>query len=362
MKMQIRSKTLVVLVSALMLTAFGCDKLKKKKKKKKGKKSKISKTMKRMKRDQQRRKDQSNRNAAADAHRRSQPGYAMGKKVGHYIQCTNHLSAAVSRTARRYHAWAKDNPKRPPTKRTKIVYGLYQINSTQLQKCNKAIATVPAAPDTPKLTAAGVEYQKAVKVVIPLVGSVYAYYKNKGHKKDGFKMAAKYHPQLLSAFKNFRSADKALRKEIDQISDGLEAARLARMKAKGENFWYYKALTQYQSKQMVRLVSPLDSPKGLDTKAFDKLKPGFIKTLKIFGALRKSDPEARRWRHLNNFIRALQNYAVQLDAIYTRATKKIKYTSTEKFNLKTKQAQRVKGHPAAVVDAYNKMIDVLNKR
>ncbi len=360
MHMQIRSKSLVVLACLFTMSAVGCDKLKKKKKK--GKKSKTSKAMKKAKANAKRMRDQKNRKAMADAHRRGQPGYAMGKKLNHYIQCTNHLSPQITRSATRYYSWAKANPKKPPTKRTRIVYGLYSVNSTQLQRCNKALNTVPAAPETPGLTAAGAKYQEAVKAAIPLIGSAYAYYSKKGYKADGMKMAAKYHPQLLKAFKDFNAADKGLRNEVGKIGDQLEAAKLARMKAKGENFWYYRALTLHQAKKMIRLVTPINSPKQLNVKEFDKLKPELIKTLKIFGGLRKSDPDARRWRHLNNFIRALQTYAVQLDALYSRATKKVKYTHTEKFHLKTKTAYNIKGHPEAVVKSYNKMIDVINRR
>lgn len=362
MTFQIRSTSLVIVASVFVVAnAGGCDKAKKALKGKK-KKRKESKAMKRAKANQKRMQERKNRQAAAAAAARNTPGYALGQKLNHYIECTNNLSSSIDRSASRYFSWAGDKAKKPPSRRTRRVYGLYKIHTTQLQRCNKALNTVPASPDTPALTAAGKEYQAAVKKVVPLVGTAYAYYQSKGYKKDGMKMAAKYHPQLVDAFMTFRAANRKLRGEVGKIADNLEAQRLARMKAKGENFWYYRDLTMHMAKKVVRLVSPINDPKKLDTKKFNELRPEVIKTLKIFGGLSKSDPDARRWRHLRNFIGALQAYVVQLDWLYARATGKKRYSSTEKFHLKTNHPENIKGHPAAVVKAYNKMIAIKNRR
>lgn len=363
MTFEVRSTALVIVASAFVVAnAGGCDKAKKLLKKKKKKKGKQSKAMRKAKANQKRMQKNKRRRAAAEAAARNTPGYAMGQKLNHYIACTNHLSSAISRSASRYYSWAGSNPKKPPSRHTRRVYGLYKLNTIDITRCKKAMDTMPAAPDTPKLSAAGKAYEAAARGVLPLMGQAYNYYHGNGYKKDHMKMGSTMHPKLVNAFHAFHDADKNLRNEVGRVGDKLEEDRMARMKANGEDFRYYKALTLHVAKKMVRLVSPLNKPKQLDVKAFDALHPEVIKTFKIFGGLRQSDPEARKWRQLNNFVGALQRYAVQLEWLYARATGKKRYTHTEKFHLKTKHPENVKGHPAAVVAAYNKMIAVVNRR
>lgn len=284
------------------------------------------------------------------------PARELGRKLNHFIKCTNTLSGKLYYWRQRYHLWANTDANKPPTLKDR---GNIGVDAIDAKVCFDALASVPAKPDTPKLTAAGKQYEAQVRSLVPVLNELHTYYEKQRHRLDNMKLGAERHPKVVNGFAAFAAADRALRTEVARIADELQAGRLAKLKAKGENFWYYRALVLHRAKQVVREVARLRTPAELDLKAFDTRRPTLLAAHKALAGTLDSN-EAKSWRQTKRFTDKLQAFLDQLDFLRAWATKTMKPQGSEAFLIKHNKLDYIRGYPASVVRAYNHMIDVMN--
>jgi hypothetical protein len=361
-----RTSLIVTLASlSLLLSPVGC----KNKKKRKGK-SKIgmlgskSKSKKRRRNKRRRKKKTAFGSATAGmaaANRTNNPDRAISQKLGGYIKCVNGLAAGVRRSAKRYFSWAGSNPKKPPKKKTRIVYGTYQIQKHQIDSCKKALATIPAQPATPELTAAGEKFLAASNELIPLVANAYSYYNSKGYKGDKLAKGRAMHPKLTVAYKKALDAADAMHSRVTKINDQIQERRLARIeKEQGRNINFLNALTMMLAKKLVRMAS-VDKIKDIPKEPFEKAMVRYAAAIKEMTKYIKSNgAEAKRWSGLSMYRMRMQGYVKQILALHDRRRGKRKWSTGDKMMMK-RNPQMVDGHPAKVVQAYNDMVNASNR-
>lgn len=361
------SLILVSLASASLLLAPAC-----KDKKKKGKGSSKStfglmggkKKRSKKRRNKRRKKKQTaafGSAAAGMAASGSNPDRAISQKLGGYIECVNGLAAGVRKSAKRYFSWAGSNPKKPPKKRTRIVYGTYQIQKHHVDRCYKAINAAPAQPATPELTKHGQAFMAETKALLPLVAEAYGYYSKREHKRDKLKKGIAMHGKLTTAFNKALGAANAMHNQVTTINDQLQERRLKRIEEQyGRNLNFLTSLTMMLGKQLVRMAS-VDKIKNIKGEAFEKAMIRYAAAIKeMTQYIRKNPKEAKRWSNLRMYRSSMQDYVKQILALNDRRTGKRKWSSGDKMLMKRNPGM-VDGHPAKVVKSYNAMVNWSNR-
>lgn len=289
------------------------------------------------------------------------PDEALGLKLNGPIECINNASGQVFRTRDRYVSWFPD-AKAGPTGNEKIVYGLYKITPTFVERCKKELAGYrkvkePPTADLDKLADA---YEAKLDAVVPLVEAATKYYEGKEYQDDKLAKAKTMHPALFKAFEEFGAADQALRGEIRKLKAGMADRELAKVeKEQGKKLRWNHLKTNMVAETVVQMGD--EDPTKLDTAAFEKRIAECEAQVDALDAYVKANSaEAGKIPGYSSYQGSARKVVNSAKAVLRRAKDKKPFADSEQMMIDGGNPQMIEGHPASLVNAYNEMVKTSN--
>jgi hypothetical protein len=279
----------------------------------------------------------------------------LGSKLGEYISCMNYTSKRVVDSRNRYLSWVKDE-KVGPTGKERNIYGLYEINA---DSCFQALERAKkAAPPLPEVESAAAEYRNALEQLDPIVKQANKYYDQDDYKDDKMAKGKAMHPQLMSAFAKFEQVSKGFEERVTALNDGVNVRQLARLeKDPSRRLQYLSQRSLNEAKALIALTD-IAQLKELDQQKYDVALQTYDKTLTELEQYADSHKaEADKIMMFSSYVSSCKTFLKSAKELLRRKRDN-KDFNKEFFS--GSSPQMVDGHPAQVVDTYNRMINDSN--
>ncbi len=279
----------------------------------------------------------------------------LGNKLGEYINCMNGTSKRVSDSRNRYLSWIKDENV-GPTGKERIVYGLYEVNTDSCYRAlDKAKTLKPALPE---VEAAADEYKKALTELEPMIKQANRYYEHDDYKDDKMAKGKELHPQLMNAFAKFAQVNKGFEEKVITLNDGVNLRQFQRLeKDASRRFEYLSQKALYDAKAVIKLAD-IGELKELDQQKFDVAVQTFDKTLA------ELQQYAGEHKGETSKVSMFSSYASDADEFLKSAKELLRRKRDNKdFNkefFSKSSPSMVAGHPAQLIDKYNRMVNSSN--
>lgn len=275
----------------------------------------------------------------------------LGNKLGEYISCMNGTSKRVIDSRNRYLSWVQDE-KVGPTGKERNIYGLYDINaSTCLPNLDRA-KTMP--PSLPEIESAAAEYRKALDELDPLVKQADKYYDQKDYKDDKMAKGKELHPQLMNAFAKFEQVSKGFEDRVTALNDQVNARQFARLeKDPSRRLQYLSQKSLNEAKSLIKQTD-IAELKELDLQKYDVALQTYDKALTELEQYASSHKaEVDKTMMFSSYLSSSQNFLKSAKELLRR--KRDNKDFNKEFFSKSSPTM-VDGHPAQVVEQYNRMI------
>ncbi len=274
-------------------------------------------------------------------------------KLQGYMLCLDH-SARVFQVADVY---TKRFAEAPPTPELDV-----PLQTTgDPEKCIDALKEAkPQPPSLPALEAAGEAYGKALNAVFLLTTTGHDYYDRASRTYAPAKGVA-LHGKLLAAFHEFDVAQGALFDEVYRLNRSVHQDQLARREHKnGRTFAVIADDMMLRAEDLVRFAAtPWDHLDKLDVVAFTTSLGRFesaIEEMSAYGLANTTEAEGvmKGFRQVTS---TAQDYLTTAKQLLIRARDHVAYTDAEKIMLAASNERSVVGTPAAMILAYNNLVD-----
>jgi hypothetical protein len=277
---------------------------------------------------------------------------ALGAKLDAAIECSNRQSQRAYQSRERYFSWAARSG---PTGKERIIYGTYTIYDTA--DCRKKVAAAAALePREPALEAASAAYVDAVSALEPLLKEADDYYDQQNYKDDKMAKGRALHPRLVAAWDAFASADRALRAQIDGMTEKRAADRLVEIEQREgrKGRWHIEAL-MIDAKRLIRVQSE-DKP---DLPRIQAALGAYEELVKATEAFATANPDAKVG---SSFISASKSFLTTSKALMRRVRDKVPYSQGERMLMTGGGGGwMVEGSPARLTRDYNQLVDSYNR-
>jgi uncharacterized protein DUF3829 len=279
----------------------------------------------------------------------------LASKLGEYIDCMNGASKRVVDSRRRYLSWIADE-KLGPTGKERNVYGLYDVNTDSCyQALDKAKAMQPPLAD---VESAADEYKKALGELDPIIKQADRYYRQNDYKDDKMAKGKQLHPQLMNAFAKFEQVNKGFEERVTTLNDGVNLRQFARLeKDPSRRLEYLAQRALYEGKALIKLAA-VDELKELDLQKYDVAVQNYDK------ALGELEQYASSHKDESAKVRLFSSYASDSDEFLKSAKELLRRKRDNKdFNkefFSRSSPNMVTGHPAQLIEKYNRMINSSN--
>jgi Protein of unknown function (DUF3829) len=295
---------------------------------------------------------QNSATADTDGSTKADAGETQGAKMQLYIECYNASSDSLGRSLHRYASWVQDLAV-GPTGTERNVYGLYEVNDAEIQKCHSNIAQAEKMqPAMPELDQAATAYDATIGPLSKTIAEIYPYYQRQNYKDDNFAKGKQMNKPLAEQGKAFEIAEQKFSSALDQANDQLTDARLKKMeKSGGHNLDYLQMATMADAKGLLRLLSKDDFPIDQASAKID----AFEKLIDEMQANKEEKPAM--WSMFISKVDAFRNAA---KARMRRVRDKTPYTTGEQALIKNDAGEMVDGTSDKLSDTYNSMIETAN--
>jgi hypothetical protein len=220
-------------------------------------------------------------------------------------------------------------------------------------------------PALPELESAGEAYAHAIRAVFELTSDVHAYVTRTSKKYDPEKGLA-LHPDLLGSFRRFEVAQARLFDQVYLVNRRAHDKQLAsRQEKHGRTLAVITEDAMLRAEGLVQFASvPWSQLDQIDLVAAAAQLDSYAAALHEATRYARTRPEEARtmiaaddgYASLLELARA---YLVAAEQMLDRARNKVPYTDAERLMItsSTSNAGKVIGTPAAMIDAYNRLID-----
>lgn len=281
---------------------------------------------------------------------------ATGKKMEAAIACLNRLSERALSSRSRYIDWAGDKPQMK--KKPRNVLGLYTIYETD--NCAKGVLEAASAtPANVPLDKASAAYVKSVQLLEPLLKEADDYYEQENYKDDKFAKGKDMHGKLLTAWDDFRVADRALRGVVQDIGDVRQMAELARVeKEEGRSAKFHMMNTFLSAKALVSAEASVDMDK-MDLAKVNELLSSYEKTVKELEEF-AAGPQSGR---IDSFyVNSAKDVLVSAKGLMRRVRDKTGFDSSEKMILNQPSAGwMIEGSQPRLIRDFNQLVENYNR-
>lgn len=275
----------------------------------------------------------------------------LGAKLGEYISCMNNTSKRVVDSRNRYLSWVKDETA-GPTGKERNIYGLYDINA---DSCFSALDRAKTmSPALPEVESAAGEYRKALEQLEPVVKQANKYYDQDDYKDDKMVKGKELHPQLMNGFAKFEQVSKGFEERVTTLNDGVNARQLTRLeKDPSRRLQYLSQRGLNEAKALINMTD-IAELKELDQQKYDVALQTYDKTLtdmEQYADTHKA--EADKIMMFSSYVSSCKTFLKSAKELLRR--KRDNKDFNKEFFSKS-SPQMVDGHPAQVVENYNRMI------
>jgi hypothetical protein len=275
----------------------------------------------------------------------------LGNKLGEYISCMNGTSKRVVDSRNRYLSWVVDE-KVGPTGKERNIYGLYDINaSTCLPNLERAKTMQPALPE---VESAAAEYRKALEELDPVVKQAEKYYDQKDYKDDKMAKGKQLHSELMNAFAKFEQVNKGFEDRVTTLNDAVNARQFTRLeKDPTRRFQYLSQKSLNEAKALIKLTD-IAELKELDLQKYDVALQTYDKALtelEQYADAHKA--ETSKASFFSSYLRSSKEFLKSAKELIRR--KRDNKDFNKEFFSKSSPSM-VDGHPAQVIEKYNRMI------
>jgi hypothetical protein len=280
---------------------------------------------------------------------------ALGNKLGEYISCMNGTSKRVVDSRNRYLSWVKDE-KVGPTGKERNIYGLYDVNADGcFPNLDRAKTMAPALPD---VESAAAEYRKALEELDPLVKEANKYYDQDDYKDDKMAKGKALHPQLMNGFAKFEQVSKGFEDRVTALNDEVMARQLTRLeKDPTRRLQYLSQRGLNEAKAAIKLID-IAELKELDQQKYDVALQTYDRTLtELEQHAEKNKAEADKVMMFSSYLSSCKTFLKSAKDLMRRKRDN-KDFNKEFFSRSS--PQMVDGHPAQVIEKYNRMISDSN--
>ena len=287
---------------------------------------------------------------------------ALSARLNAYIACTNGFSSGVYRVRDAYLGYFKDPAAGPARKQKRVYTSSFKLRHTD-RVCADPVAKAQAVPGSlPELDKAGDEYLAALLALEPLLAQAEDYYRQENYKDDRFALGRELHPQLMQAWAEFARADEALREISTRLNDERQDRELILLEGEqGRTFPFLSQTVMATAKKLIRIGSVPDYPE-LDLERFSGQLGTYeaaVKELEEYVA--ENADEVKKLGRVGGLVSSSKTYLIAAKELMRRKRDNEKYSRGDRATIRANNAQSVEGHPARVVDAYNKLIDAANR-
>jgi hypothetical protein len=211
-------------------------------------------------------------------------------KVDEYIKCMNSLSPAIHHSRHRYLTYI---PRTGPTGR-EVNADLYPLPSGAAASCSSGVARAKRLPPPQEgLEAAGEKFAKAAVEIDKLVREADRYYENKDFRADKWERGKALHPQLMTAWTAFSTADQQLHDTLAGITKPLSQRVLGRIEQEeGKRFRYYRKRTLITARELVEASDPVGEDDDIDFDLYGAAYTDFetaLEELQSYGTRNRSE-------------------------------------------------------------------------
>jgi len=278
----------------------------------------------------------------------------LSSKLGEYIGCMNGTSKRVVDSRNRYLSWVDE--KVGPTGKERNIYGLYDINAdTCYPALDRAKTMQPALPE---VESAAAEYRKALEELDPIVKQANKYYDQNDYKDDKMAKGKALHPQLMGAFAKFEQVSKGFEDRVTTLNDGVNARQFARLeKDPSRRLQYLSQKSLNEAKALIKLTD-IAELKELDLQKYDVAVQTYDKALTELEQYADSHKaEVDKATMFSSYLSSAKTFLKSAKELLRR--KRDNKDFNKEFFSKSSPSM-VDGHPAQVVDTYNRMISDSN--
>ena len=275
----------------------------------------------------------------------------LSAKLGEYIGCMNGTSKRVVDSRNRYLSWIADE-KVGPTGKERNIYGLYDINAnTCLPNLDRAKAMQPSLPE---LESAAAEYRKALEELDPLVKQADKYYDQKDYKDDKLAKGKALHPQLMNGFAKFEQVSKGFEDRVTALNDGVNTRQFVRLEQDPtRRLQYLSQKSLNEAKALIKLTD-IAELKELDLQKYDVAVQTYDKALTALEQYADAHKaEVDKALMFSSYLSNSQTFLKSAKELLRR--KRDNKDFNKEFFSKSSPTM-VEGHPAQVVETYNRMI------
>jgi len=275
----------------------------------------------------------------------------LGNKLSQYISCMNGTSKRVVDSRNRYLSWVVDE-KVGPTGKERNIYGLYDVNATTCTTSLDRAKTLQ--PALPEVESAAAEYRKALDELDPVVKQAVKYYDQKDYKDDKMEKGKAFHPQLMNAFAKFEQVNKGFEERVTTLNDAVNARQFVRLeKDPTRRLQYLSQKSLNEAKALIKLTD-IGELKELDLQKYDVALQTYDKALtelETYASAHKA--EVDKAHMFSSYVSSSQTFLKSAKELLRR--KRDNKDFNKEFFSKSSPTM-VDGHPAQVVEKYNRMI------
>jgi hypothetical protein len=280
----------------------------------------------------------------------------LGNKLAEYINCMNDTSKRVVDSRNRYLSWIKDE-KVGPTGKERVVYGVYEVNTDSCYQALEKAKTLK--PSLPEVESAAVEYKAALTALDPVIKQANRYYQHDDYKDDKMAKGKELHPQLMSAFAKFAQVNKGFEEKVIALNDGVNLRQFQRLeKDPARRFEYLSQKSLYEGKALIKLAD-VGELKELDQQKFDVAVQSFDKALgELQAYATEHKAEASKVSLFSSYVSDSDEFLKSAKELLRR--KRDNKDFNKEFFSKS-SPNMVAGHPAQLIEKYNRMINSSNR-
>jgi hypothetical protein len=300
------------------------------------------------------------KDSAPDGPLSDDPDTALGLKLNHPIECINFASAQVARSEGRYFSWT--SKKDGPVGNEKIVYGLFEVNKSFVDRCKKALEEYRKVKEPPTTDLDGllVTYEAKLDAVAQSIAEAHKYYDQKDYQDDKFAKAKTMHPGLVKAFEEFDAADQAVRKKLDELKSGMTEREIAKLeKSEGKKLRWHKLKIGVAAERVVVAANvPMEQIDLAKLEAATKELEDIVGQLETYE--KANAAEVSKVLLWSSFSSKPVELIKATKALLRRVRDKKPFADSEKMMIDSGSGRMIEGHPDQVLEKYNDLVKAGN--
>lgn len=279
----------------------------------------------------------------------------LNQKLNVYIECYNTLQTAINRNVNGYADKLADF-RAGPTGQEPNLSLMGPVYPAFISDCRNDIKRVAQLkPNFEPLDSAALAFSDAAPALATTINDMNKYYDQQDYKDDNFAGAKEFHKKFISQYDAFGPIAKNYIENINIMSRERSVNDIKATEQKeGKSIKYYTLLTILEAETINDGVSGDD----FNVASVSKQLAEFGDHIKQLSE--KVNADIDKHRSFPGYISELEKFQAAVKKRLRRVRDKVAYDEHDTYMINNGNGRLVEGTHAAVVDAYNDLIDTYN--